>query len=655
MSDCSLASLAEALSPARGSATRAADLEAWLAGLPDEQARATLRRALVLDAPLVALSFASLGSCLYARALAVPSLAAVAAAWARELDARGGPWVQALRPVPLPVGLVAQRTPQELPPDLAAPQRLELPSGAALEISRTREPRYPHLAGKGPHPERLIWKWSPPSAAVASAASAASATRKQARFVKDGWGPVSLVRTPGAAPILLPCPDEGSADASFSEDGALLFVHGTHDEYAGGFAMLLDPETLAVRLSLETARPVSSVSVCTRPDRILLHTYGGLVLWTGGELRPLPLPAEAGRLSPDGEYLATGEAEVRVWSVDELLASGEGASEPGFITVFDPTGERLVSYRTLYHGRTGEVIAQLQPHFSNYLEGGPASPSFQCTERFIINMQSGLQLWDTSTGAELGAESADSGDDADADSDPDTDTDADSDADSDPDFYPATRDRSGLGMFFPQWFTLAYDVVGSTLAALRQDSTRVDLHSLPPDGTVRTLDFETAGHAIALDRDAARIALAGLSMLEVRERDGALVRRWSWRSEPAEQKAAFRPDLRLRFSRDGARLACSQRDTGWTVWALSGDRGDEVLAEGTQLASLPDFAEPALTDWQVEGASSSVLTHLPTGTRVGFPAPGAWIIHPFDARIAANHHAHVALRWATSTGSTPTQ
>lgn len=657
MPSCSLAALAAAIA-----GDRSGGLEGWLAELPDERARETLRRALELDAPLLARSFASLGSCVVARALAEPSLLPLTRQWTEELEARGEPWVQALRGVPLPVGLGMNRALEELPPGLEERSRLPVAEGVALEVWRTMAPKNPLWPLKVPQ-ERLAWSWRGPEQ------KQPKRTHGEARFTDEGWGPVSLVRAPGAEPIELPCAEEGTARGSFSEDGALIYVCGSHDEYAGGFVYVLDAATLTLLRSFDTPRPVSEVWGCDREDRLLLDTYGGPALWIDGEVHMIALEGEDGRLSPDGEHIAAGDEEhVTVWSVQELLASREKPEFEGLPVRFDPTGERLVCHRGLYHGRTGERIAELAPRFSRYLEGGPAMPWFQCTERFVINLQSGLQMWSTATGeelesesdrrqdaAEVGAGAQGRGDDeADDDRDDDDARAADDDGADEADdarddwrepqeLEAAAGARSALGMHLPQWYALAYDEVGTTLAAFELGDRVVKLHALPPNGEIGELAFQIAGDVMAMSRDGARIALANELELQVVDRAGKTLRFHDDKRSPDEPINRKVP-VRLAFSRDGERVA-RWAQNAWRIWPVTGGGRDGKLRAGAELGSLPDFAdEPPPSDWTVAGSSTSVFTHGPTGAKVAFPAPAGWLTHPRDPRIRANGHAHVVLR-----------
>jgi hypothetical protein len=588
------------------------DVELWLAQLPNEPARQLLRRALRLDRFFLSSSLSSLGSCLYARALAVPSLAPHAAAWASELNARGVPWVQSLRPLPVPAGLVAELHVA----DIANVANLDLGEGTVLEVCVAPSMR-----------NGLVFEW-------VGVEPRAVPRRELPEIVSSGWGPVSLVRAPGDAPILLPCPQEGSADGCFTDDGARLFVYGTLDEYMGGFAMLLDPVTLAVQLSLSTTHPVSRVATCDRPDVLVLSTYGGEVVWAGGRLHPLAIRGDFVSLSPDGRYLLTLGSCLQIWSLAELLAVSDALPPPGLPTTFDPAGERLVSHLTLYHGHTGEVIAQLAPWFGSYLIGGPASPWFQCTERHIINLHSSQpQLWDTSTGRVIVPKPVEPEDSDDRD-----DSESDDHDEGDPD------DRAPSMRFFSSTL-LAYDSRGSFLAALYRGGSSVCLYSLPPSGAHRTVSFELEGYAVALDARSTRLTVQALDAVEVRTLDGALLRRWPWpHHQPSPHWCALGE---LRFSHDGARLACAIEDAGWQLWSIEGDPDDAsgvILPTRDLLESLPDFAAPSPAGWKIEAGSRTVFTHLPSGTCITFPAQGPWSFNPADPRIGASLGAHVVLR-----------
>lgn len=583
-------------------------------------ARDLVQRCLTIDAPLVTTSFASLGSCLYARVLGVPALATLAFEWARELDASGTPWVRALRPMPFPVGLVDGRMIQELPAVSEGQregegQQLQLPSGAMLEVQRLLEPASSRQGAGEQLLEKLQWRWLMPST-LGRAAARPNDEARRPKFVSEGWGPVSLVREPGATPIELPCPEDGSADAKLSDDGKTLIVYGTNDAYAGGFAMLLDPETLAVRLRIETEHPVYQISVCDRPDRVLLKISSGWVLWSAGSIRPLKLGGDneygsgyAG-LSSDGAYIAVGRMALQIWSVDELLAAPEERHLVGLPSEFDPSGERLVSHRTLYHGRTGEVIAQLDPHPTHFLEGGPASPPYRYTRRFIVDVRAAkVRLWSTETGTELRPQ------------------------------------IELLDTRLPHWYMLAYDDEGTVVAQFRRN--RVTLHPLSPGEETRMIDLDEDAYVLALTRDGTLLALAAATFIEIRDLQGTLLRRLSWSQPVSKPSFHLSPEEMLRFSRDGQRLAYKVDEDRWRVWTIAKEAGDDAgteLEAGASPDMLADFAPPSPADWRSEGEVATIFTHKPTGTPVAFPAPGPWQFHPHEPQFAANVHAHVELR-----------
>ena len=600
----------------------AGDVEPWLEKIPDEGARARLRRALHIDRVLLEAAPASLGSYLYARTLGEAALKPLVAAWESELDARGAPWAKALRPMSLPAGLVAELHLSELLPgvtcadadiDALPLQQIALGERAVLEVSFRRS-----TAPSGEVVERLRCAWR------GATTDAATAPRPPyPKLTSNGWGPISLVRTAGADPIELPCPEEGSARAHFTGDGERLFVYGTLEDYDGGFAMQLDPRTLEVQLSLDTEEQVLGGSSCDRPEVLLVECSRERLLWSGGQLHALAIADRDAALSPDGNYLAVhdywGSERIEIWSIAELLAAGAEPPQRGFPTSFDPTGDRLVSERTLYHGHTGEAIAPLDPWFGHSLVGGPPLQPYHCSERFIINLSTFLELWDTRTGATI----------------------------------PPFRDvEDSSPRRFHRGDMLAFDTRGLAFAVIsRFQRSRVQLYPLPADGTVQTIAFGLEAQGFALSGDASLIAVQGPGPVEVRSRTGELVGSWDW-LHPRPEIEDFVSRTSLRFSRDGDRLACEIPGGGWQIWSFAGSAGDQVLATRDELETLADFAAlprtwaalRASAEWIFEAGTRTLLTHLPSGTRIALPAAGPWVRNPADPCIAASPSAHVELR-----------
>lgn len=614
MTSCRLAGLYEALSLPHNTAAQRDAVGTWIAQLATRAQRDLVRRCLLLDAALIKGSFASLGSCLYARVLGEPEMAELAAAWAREMEASGAPWVRALRPAPLPTGLLAVRTLPELPelPELPADQlegaaeRLQLPSGAALAVWRFRSPH---------RNDKLKWAWC--------TATPPRGRQSFPQLIYGKGGRVSLVRAPGAPRIELPYTGKDGEQAKLSEDGETLIVYGGYD----GCATLLDPMTLAVRQRIKTTHDVLDVSVCEGAHRVLLGTWEGLFLWSAGELRELVVDRAGAKLSPDGNYIANGRGVLQVWSVAELLAAPQESIVQRMPAAFDPTGERLSSHHMLYHGRTGELIAQLAPYPRPYVADSPAHP-YQCTRRFIVDTLTEPRLWFTETGEEV------------------------------------PLGERGREERFQERSRLAYDEEGTLVAGRHYFSPHVvRVYPLPFDGTSRRIRSKDV-QCFAISRDGTRIALATWYSIEVRDPQGALIRLWSWRGAGRRRREINpQPGARLRFSRDGRRLAYLVEDVRrgaylapyrrWKVWTIDDvgyDGADCAFDEGVELAagaspdSLADFAPPSPADWQITSDIASVFTHQPSGTRVVFPASGPWVHHPHQPQFSAASHAHVELR-----------
>lgn len=578
-----------------------AALDAWVAGLP-EPARAPVLRALALDRALWTEHPASLASCLMARVFAVEELAALREAWARELDARG-PWVRALRALPVPEGLLAELH-ESSALALAGLQRLGFADDEEVTLTAIRY----HPSVQAPELRRrdmLRWRWRAGEARLVPEGPE-PARRDLPAIEHPQWGPSYLVREPGGPRLELPCPEEGTADARFSEDGARLFVYGSLDEYAGGFVYVLDPQTLAITRRLDTDAPVSGVQEAAEGALVLVSTFRGCLLWSGTKARALPIGG--GLLSPSGELVATHHEGIRVWSLAALARAKAEADESGLVACFDPSGERLISGPYLYEGRSGVRVARLQLEFGNYLEGGPASPSVHLGERYLVNLSGVPQVWDARTGE-------------------------------------AVKVRGRVQ--YPQWYTLSFDRAGVRMAAQRRRDPSVVLHELPSGRTLRTIAFDLAGEALALSPDGALIAAAAGPAVELRDAAGALV----WRAGEASRVQADRggrSEGTLCFSREGDALARFVEEEGWRVWSL---RGDEVgrVASREALAQVPGFAPPRPRGWTIEAGTRSLFRHEASGVTIALPAAGPWICNPAAPEIAASNALHVELRGAGAT------
>ncbi len=579
-------------------------LETWLAGLEPEALRSRIRRALAIDRRLCTQYPDSLASCLLARTFGDPAFAHLHAAWTQELERSGVPWIRPLRALPVAGGLVA-----------------ELHAGAGLSFTALALPRFTSndevvVVARRLHPkvqppeqrrrERLRWAWAADEAVIEADPQADEPAQSGhfPQIAQDGWGPAYLVRSPGTQRIALPCPDEGSADARFTADGARLIVYGTLDEYAGGFVWIVDPQTLAVERTLATGSPVSAVAEGNQGQMLVSTYHNGTIAWIDGRAQQLPDLVGALCLSPDGLWVASFAGSLQIWSLSELLRIGGSPPEAGFPARFDPNGNRLICGRQLLDGRSGRPIARLDVSLGAYLEGGPAQPWLYFGTGALICSHGGLRLWDTHSGAPL-----------------------------------AMKQH----LRFPYWYTLAYDRAGARLAVLRKGDTAVALHGLPRGVLLRTLSFELAGSAVAMSPDGEQVAIQEGAAIEVRTAEGALVRRFG---DPATNGAEHRGrfgDATLKFSTDGQRVAWFVEGEGWRIASLAGEAEVQHLAEREALAEVPDFAPPLPRDWAIEVNTTTIFTHRPSGARIALPVAGPWVFNPGDRRIAACNEMHLEL------------
>ncbi len=577
--------------------------EAWLAGAP-EALRPRLRRMLAIDRRVSSQFPDSPASCLLARSFGDPALAELHAAWTRELEAGGAPWIRPLQALPVADGLLA-----------------ELHAGAGLSFEGLDVPRFTSdtelvLSARYVHPsyqgselrraEHLRWAWQRGEVVLEPDANSAAPARAEGfpRLETSGWGPAYLVHAPGAARVTLPCPEEASADARFTPDGTRLLVYGTLDEYEGGFVWVVHPETLAIERRLGTGSPVRSLQVHDL-DRMLVSTYrSGTIAWIDQQAHVLPALEGELCLSPDGATVASFKNGLRVWSLAELVRASGPAREAGLPARFDPSGARLICGRQLLDGHSGAPIATLELGLGSYLEGGPAKPWLHFGTQALVCSHGGLHVWDSRRGTAL----------------------------------PMKEELS-----YPHWYSLAYDRTGTHLAVLQQGHAKVALYKLPEGRPVRELTFELAGTVLAMSPDGERVAVQHGSSVEVRTNAGWLLGRFGG-AAPEKPERLLHGEQTPRFSHDGRRVARFVEGDGWGVASLDHDGEDVRLSRCAALAELPDFADPLPRDWELEVSTLTVFTHRPSGARIALPVAGRWVHNPADPRLAACDDLLVELR-----------
>ncbi|MDC0672469.1 WD40 repeat domain-containing protein [Nannocystis radixulma] len=571
------------------SALTAGSLESWLRCVPAKAVRSRLRHGLKLERSLIAEYPDSLGSLLLAWTFGDEACAALHAAWLREVEERGRPWIRPLQALPVPEELIAER---RAGPGLSF-GGLSLPHFAAEDEVVLTAPRL-HPSVQRPEKRRaelVRWKWKLGEAVVEKEPQEDGSPPAYPRIEQDGWGPSYLIRSPGAPRVALPCPEEGTADAKFSADCSRLIVWGSLDEYAGGFVWIVDPATLAVVRKLDTDSPVSRVHE-GGGDTMVVTTYrSGTIAWIRGRARQIPLFADNLCVSPSGKYVATFDSSLRIWSLAALVRRRAAPPEPGFGSQFDPTGDRLLRGAELLDGHTGRLVTKLVLEMGHYLEGGPAQPSLHFGTRHLICTHGGLQVWDTRSGEPVELAEAPS---------------------------------------LSQWHSLAYDREGARLAVLCKGENTVAVHALPSGQCVRTLEFTSAGSLLAMSPDGGMIAMQKDGLVEVRTAEGELVRRCGQANEKAKRDMTPYWDPVPRFSADCRRIARRVKGEGWRIWDLA---SGEEQGVGEEIEAVADFAPPSPPDWKLAFGRWSVFTHVPTGVKIALPIAGYWACNPGNPRI----------------------
>ncbi|MFV8749304.1 hypothetical protein ACNOYE_02005 [Nannocystaceae bacterium ST9] len=539
-----------------------------------------------------------MSSCLLARLVGEPELASICAAWMRELEERGRPWIRPLRGLPRREGLICE---------LHAVEGLDLRKLTSLEfesdevVTAAPERFDPSSCVPERHLDRLSWAWTRGEASLEPNPRASGPDRHDVypRFDSEGWGPAILIRSPDDERIALACPDDASAYAHASRDGSRFFVYGTLDEYTGGFVWILDADTLAILRTLTTERPVGDVHECERADLVLVETFGGLVVWEGECSRRLPFGGRA-CLSPSGRYIATIGEGLRVWTTDAIDSP---PLERGFEPRFDPSGTRLLHGTTISEGRTGATIATIEPDLANYLEGGPALPWVHFGARWLICIHGNPRAWATDTGESVQIQA---------------------------DFHLA------------HWYMVAYDRAGERLAAVHRRGSQVELYELPSGRSLGEL--EAQGTMLALSPDAGRIAVRRGLVVEVWTTSGTLLRRFEHPAGEPDQR--WQAPNSLRFSDEGRQLASFVEHDGWRIWALDGEAEPaQSFADLDAIERVAEFANPRPCDWDIDVTrSATTFEHRPTNTTITLPAAGPWAFNPSQPEIAACPSLHVELR-----------
>lgn len=597
-------------------------LDTWLALLPAGETRDIARQAIAIDRGLWAEHPASLASCLLARTFLVPQLAALHAAWCGELDARPSPWIRPLRPLPTPMGLLAEVRGLH---EWSSPADPALRAG--LDLQGLALPRFESddVLVVAAHPlarrfrdqadrrrDRLRWTWSRGEAQLEAdpEADQPGPEQRYPRVKMAAGGAIRLVRAPGSPPEELPCPAWSHTRGYFSRDGQRLLLTCSPDDDAGSFAMVLDPRDLRVVREVYLATSITHLCECDDADRLLLCDFeGALFLWEGGEARALPVTSRAACLSPSGRYLATRDETVRVWSLDDLgvLPAKPNRRDFQFPTGFDPSGDRLVADGRLRDGRTGLPLANLSFRFAIYLEGGPASPWFHIGTKHIVCMHTCWQLNDAQSGRRI-----------------------------------ESPERSCF--YHPR--TQAFDRAGELVAVTGGSPPAITLYELPSAQQRRAIP-SSAAH-VALHPDGHLVAGRTDRVVEV------------WCAASGEHRRRFvhptgKPAwsggdrTTLCFSRDGRRLASFLEGDGWRLWSIDDEQesegaDDEHLRAYEAIVEVSDFAPPRSADWTIETGPTTVFVHRPTGTRIALPVAGLWIHNPACPEIVACTRMHVELR-----------
>ena len=529
----------------------------------------------------------------YARTLDIPELAGLRREWDAALDARG-PWLRPLRPwVEEPSVLAELRAGGSVALDQVLGLRFEGEDLVVLGLRGEAEPG-----------EFLAWSWARGQVEPRVELEPVTPRYQQdPRFERGEDAPVYRAR-PGGPARQLPWEDFGHANAKMSADGRTIFVYGWFDDNYGRLE-LVDERSLEVLRRHDFDRPVAQVVERAGSDDLLVETYGGLFI-VNGDGRQWHRPRAGGALawSPSGRYVCTVDARAaRLIDVRANTEFSTLRAAPGLPTSFSPDGTRLVDGPRLLDGRSGALVAHLEVRLGEYLMGGPASPWWHVRSELILNIHSGLQVWDARTGEAMPV---------------------------------------GEGLRVSSMNAVAYSASGRELVHGRRRHASVV--TLPDCEEVAALEFGMDIEAVALADSGHLVAAFGGARVELRQRDGSLLGVGELPQSPSAERGALRQGrLRLDLEHRQLRIEIPER----TVSGWSRDQGSytqtrpgvscawSLDSEGPTLTRIEPAGRAGTEDWTVEDGAVSTFVDASTDKRLAVPCAGPWVVNPGDPRLFA--------------------
>lgn len=334
-----------------------------------------LERALAIDLALLREHPEALIGCLLSR---LPDSKHVGQ-WLRDLRVLhpGRPWLRALRPAPN---------------SLQGPLRAELRRFAEPVLEGITDDGKVLIAAEGEH-----WRWDPKTAEVSPYALVNPKLPRNAVEWERG-GDVRLVDQQSGKDVLLLVAPEDLSLWRLSADERWVALITKDEDWV---------ETLTVFTAhgKEVFRAEASRVAFSENGEWMIRAQRSAVVSRPDGREAVQLADGGGFMSVanDGKWAATTRpGVVQWWTVDKAIAPDRAAPR-ALPIAFSLDGTRLTVGQELRDAVTGALIARLDFHQGEYLEGGPPSNWFHLGSRAIVVSDGfgGMRAWDARSGARI--------------------------------------------------------------------------------------------------------------------------------------------------------------------------------------------------------------------------------------------------------------
>lgn len=300
----------------------------------------------------------------------------------------GRPWLRALRPpqVPLDGGVIEEyRT--SLPGDV----RFSDDAQTVAVVGDAGTLAWDRLTGRrvtGARADRFM-------------ASTAPASVPQRWRLGEGGDLDSLLLESDARRLELPCELGDDVWKSVRQLTDALVLASSYEVH-----VLVD--VLRARIVWRAAGSLEGVVLSPDGERLFLTCTDAVelaALATGQVLARWPVPGvSALALAPDGTLATRSPGVIRLWDPGAAPRAGARlvATDGWTAATFSPDGTRLLTGGLLCDGRTGAVIEALDLNDPRgYLVGGPPIGCQRLVDGRLVDLSSGLQIWDSRDGSLL--------------------------------------------------------------------------------------------------------------------------------------------------------------------------------------------------------------------------------------------------------------